>query len=52
MEETAFQLEREPPATETSDSMKSEAASERVKVSVAVSPVLRDATSELMAMVG
>ena len=52
MEETAVQLESEPPATATSDWMKSEAASESVKVSVAVSPVLRDATSELMAMVG
>ena len=32
--------------------MKSVDASEREKVRVAVSPVLRDATSELMAMVG
>ena len=45
-------LEREPPETLTSDSMKSVAASESVKVRVAVSPVVRDVRSELMAMVG
>ena len=52
MDETQLQLEREPPEIETSDSVKLEEASERVKVSVAVSPALREATSELRAMVG
>ena len=52
MDETAVQLEREPPETATSDSMKSEDASEREKVSVAVSPALREAISEVRAMVG
>ena len=50
--ETAVQLERDPPEIVTSDSTKSVAASERVKVRVAVSPALRDETSELIAMVG
>ena len=52
MDETAVQLEREPPETVASDLMKSVAASESVKVRVAVSPELRDATLELTAMVG
>ena len=52
MPETVVQLESDPPETETSDSVKSVDASERVKVSVAVSPALRDVMSELMAMVG
>ena len=50
--EAAFQLERLPPETETSDSMKSEQDSESVKVRVAASPALREETSELTAMVG
>ena len=45
-------LERLPPETEISDSMKSEQDSERVNVRVAVSPALREETSELTAMVG
>ena len=54
MLETAVQLESEPPETETSDSTKSVAASERVKVRVDVSPALRElsASSSVMAMVG
>ena len=52
MEDAEFQLEREPPETETSDSTKFEEASESVKVRVAVSPIPREATSELMVMVG
>ena len=54
MLETAVQLESEPPETETSDSTKSVAASERVKVSVDVSPALKEssASSSVMAMVG
>ena len=54
MLETALQLERDPPETDTSDSMKSVAASERVKVRVAVSPAPRElsASSSVMAMVG
>ena len=52
MLETAVQLERVPPETETSVSVKSEDASESVKVSVAVSPVLREEESEVRAMVG
>ena len=52
MLETVVQLERVPPETETSDSVKSVDASERVKVSVAVSPVLREEESEVRAMVG
>ena len=52
--ETAVQLEREPPETVTSDSMKSVEASERVKVRVDVSPILKEssASSSAMAMVG
>ena len=52
--ETAVQLERDPPETTTSDSIKSVDASERVKVSVDVSPALRksSASSSVMAMVG
>ena len=45
-------LERLPPETEISDSMKSEQDSERVNVRVAVSPALREETSVLTAMVG
>ena len=41
MLETAVQLESDPPETVTSLSMKSVAASERVKVSVDVSPALK-----------
>ena len=54
MLETAVQLERDPPETETSDSMKSVEASERVKVSVEVSPALKEssASSSVMAIVG
>ena len=52
MDETAVQLERDPAEMETSDSVKLEDASERVKVRVAVSPALREATSEVRAMVG
>ena len=54
MLETAVQLERDPPETDTSDSTKSVAASERLKVRVAVSPALRElsASSSVMAMVG
>ena len=54
MPETAFQLESDPPVTETSDSMKLVEASERVKVRVAVSPALRElsVSSSVMAMVG
>ena len=52
--ETAVQLERDPPEMETSDSMKSEEASERVKVKVEVSPALKEssASSSVMAIVG
>ena len=54
MPETAVQLEREPPEMETSDSMKLEEASERVKVRVEVSPALKEssASSSVMAIVG
>ena len=54
MLETAVQLERDPPETLTSDSTKSVAASERVKVSVEVSPALKEssASSSVMAIVG
>ena len=52
MEETAVQLESEPPETATSDWMKSVDASEREKVRVAVSPALREEESEVRAMVG
>ena len=54
MLETAVQLESDPPETVTSDSTKSVAASERVKVSVDVSPALKEssASSSVMAMVG
>ena len=54
MLETALQLERDPPETATSASMKSVAASERVKVRVAVSPAPRElsASSSVTAMVG
>ena len=54
MLETAVQLESDPPETETSDSTKSVEASERVKVSVDVSPALKEssASSSVMAMVG
>ena len=52
MLETAVQLDRDPPDTATSDSMKSLEASESVNVSVAVSLFLRELTSEISAMVG
>ena len=54
MLETAVQLERDPPETAASASTKSVAASERVKVRVAVSPAPRElsASSSVMAMVG
>ena len=54
MLETAVQLESDPPETVTSDSTKSVEASERVKVSVDVSPALKEssASSSVMAMVG
>ena len=54
MLEIAVQLESAPPETETSDSMKLEEASESVKVSVEVSPALKEssASSSVMAMVG
>ena len=54
MDETAVQLESAPAETETSDSMKSVEASERVNVRVDVSPTLKEssASSSVMAMVG
>ena len=54
MLETAVQLESDPPETVTSDSTKSVEASERVKVSVDVSPALKEssASSSVMVMVG
>ena len=52
MLETAVQLEREPPETETSVSTKLVDASEREKERVAVSPALREEVSEVRAMVG
>ena len=54
MLETAVQLERDPPETATSASTKSVAASERVKLRVAVSPAPRElsASSSVTAMVG
>ena len=52
MLETAVQLEREPPETETSVSTKLLDASEREKERVAVSPAWSEAVSELRAMVG
>ena len=45
-------MERVPPETARSASAKSEDDSERVKVRVAVSPALRDETSDVTAMVG
>ena len=47
-------MERDPPETVTSDSTKSVEASERVKVSVDVSPALKEssASSSVMVMVG
>ena len=52
MLETAVQLEREPPETETSASTKLVDASEREKERVAVSPALSEEVSEVRAMVG
>ena len=52
MLEAAFQLERDPPDTETSSTVKSVDDSESVKESVAVSPALREEESEVRAMVG
>ena len=54
MADAAFQLEREPPETETSDWMKLVEASERVKLMVAVSPTpsMSSASSSVRAMVG
>ena len=52
MLETAVQLERDPAEIVTSDSTKSVEASERVNVREAVSPALKEETSELTAMVG
>ena len=52
MLETAVQLERDPPETTTSDSRKSVDASERVNVSVEVSPAFKEETSDVTAMVG
>ena len=54
MLETAVQLERDPPEIVTSDSTKSEDASERVKVRVDVSPALRElsASSSVIEMLG
>ena len=45
-------MERAPPEKVTSDSAKLEDASESAKLRDAVSPAFREATSELMAMVG
>ena len=45
-------LERDPPETEMSLTVKSEEASERVKLIVGVSPLLREARLELMAILG
>ena len=50
--ETEVQLERDPPEIVTSDSTKSVETSERVNVREAVSPALKEETSELTAMVG
>ena len=47
-----FQLERDPPETVTSDCAKFVEASERVKLRLAVWPALREATSDVRAMVG
>ena len=44
--------ERVPPETETSSTVKSVDASVRVKLIVGVSPLLREARLELMAMLG
>ena len=52
MLEAAFQLESDPPDTETSSTVKSVDDSESVKESVAVSPALREEESEVRAMVG
>ena len=54
MLETAVQLERDPPETVTSDSMKSVEASESVKVIVGVSPTLKEssASSSVIAILG
>ena len=52
MLETAVQLEREPPETETEVSTKLVDASEREKERVAVSPALSEEVSEVRAMVG
>ena len=45
-------MERDPPEMETSDSTKFVEGSERVKERVDVSPAFREATSELMEIVG
>ena len=45
-------MEREPPETETSSTVKSVDDSESVNVRAVVSPALREETSELTAMVG
>ena len=50
--ETAVQLEREPPETETSVSTKSVDGSESVNVMSAVSLALSEEVSEVRAMVG
>ena len=47
-----MKLERVPPDKETSDAMKSTDASERVKVSDAVSPAFKEEAPEAKAMVG
>ena len=47
-----MKLERDPPEMEISDSAKSVDASEREKEMVAVSPAFKEATSDVMAMVG
>ena len=50
VEERAVQLESVPPETETSDRVKLEEASERVKVRAAVSPALRALSESLSVM--
>ena len=52
LEESAIQLESDPPESDTSDSTKSDDGSESVKVSVAISPACRDEMSDVRAMVG
>ena len=52
MEPEPEKLESVPPETEISDCRKSDEGSERVKVSVVVSPALREESVEVRAMTG